>query len=351
MPRVHPSLAFQNVEEFPPTMLRNRPVRDPLPRAMAFVQGTLLPGPTGSIGRVDCRRLLFLHLWARACRGSTCRLVLCMVSFGLPLAESCSAGPLNRGAAVRDVFRSQSDPDCQMPASAPKGPRSRIPLPRQRNSREGMWVGPGGILKSPGPSPFPLRKGGGGFGPAMLRRPHPADRARLPSVRKRARQVPPGRVAVRVRGTDRLGAPAFTPAQPAATRRAAEHGNALLVSESNRKPETEPSVSATARTRHRAFCLAVEDLSRNPTPVRQRENARLVNEARGSVWSFKNHVHVDLVWCGNIVLYCASLAFESLTDSDAYGRQLQVCPARTHARTCGEGSRSECALVCPFEQR
>ena len=39
-------------------------------------------------------------------------------------------------------------------------------------------------------------------------RPHRADRARQPSVRKRARQVPPGRVAVRGRGADRIGPPA-----------------------------------------------------------------------------------------------------------------------------------------------
>ena len=39
-------------------------------------------------------------------------------------------------------------------------------------------------------------------------RPHLPDRARQPSVRKRAGQGPSGRVAVRGRGTDRIGPPA-----------------------------------------------------------------------------------------------------------------------------------------------
>ena len=72
-------------------------------------------------------------------------------------------------------------------------------------------------------------EGGHGFGLAMLSRPHGKDYALQPSVRKRASQVPRGRAAVRGCGTDRVGPPDSTPAQPAVVRRGAEQGNALLI--------------------------------------------------------------------------------------------------------------------------
>ena len=112
---------------------------------------------------------------------------------------------------------------CAHPARAP------FPYPAAAASATEFEGRGGGILKTPGSATFPFRKVGHRFGPVMISRPYRAERARQPSVRTRAGQVPPGREAVRECGTDRVGPSDSTLAQPAVARRAAEQGDALLI--------------------------------------------------------------------------------------------------------------------------
>ena len=82
--------------------------------------------------------------------------------------------------------------DGQMLALAPQVPLSPIPLPRHRHSREGTLAGRGGVLTTLGSALVPFRKVGRQFVPAMLRKPHRADRSpgNHPSAREAGRFRP-----------------------------------------------------------------------------------------------------------------------------------------------------------------
>ena len=105
----------------------------------------------------------------------------------------------------------------------PAGTRFPVPL-AAASVCEGRDVGgPGRDHEDHGVSHDPLSEPGRRFSLAMLPGLRAPDCARQPSCRKRAGQAPPGRAAVRGRGTDRVGPPAGTLAQPAAARRKDEY--------------------------------------------------------------------------------------------------------------------------------